>query len=32
FLFNQNLENTALLLMSSGDYGGLNFEELKTMI
>jgi UDP-N-acetylmuramate: L-alanyl-gamma-D-glutamyl-meso-diaminopimelate ligase len=32
FLFNQNLENTALLLMSSGDYGGLNFKELKTMI
>jgi UDP-N-acetylmuramate: L-alanyl-gamma-D-glutamyl-meso-diaminopimelate ligase len=32
FLFNQNLENTALLLMSSGDYGGLNFEELKTII
>jgi len=28
FLFSQNLENTALLLMSSGDYGGLDFEEL----
>ena len=28
FLFSQNLENTALLLMSSGNYGGLDFEEL----
>ena len=32
FLFKQNLENTALLLMSSGNYGGLDFEELKTML
>ncbi len=32
FLFSQNLENTALLLMSSGDYGGLNFEEVKGLI
>ncbi|AUC86436.1 peptidoglycan synthetase [Polaribacter sp. ALD11] len=32
FLYCQNLENTALLLMSSGNYGGLDFEELKTMI
>ena len=32
FLFQQNLENTALLLMSSGNYGGLDFEELKTMV
>ena len=32
FLFNQNLENTALLLMSSGNYGGLNFDEVKEMI
>jgi len=32
FLFAQNLENTALLLMSSGDYGGLNFEELSACI
>lgn len=31
FLFNQNLENTALLLMSSGNYGGLNFDELKEL-
>ncbi|MFN0729763.1 UDP-N-acetylmuramate--L-alanine ligase [Polaribacter gochangensis] len=29
FLWNQNLENTALLLMSSGNYGGLDFEEVK---
>jgi UDP-N-acetylmuramate: L-alanyl-gamma-D-glutamyl-meso-diaminopimelate ligase len=32
FLFNQNLENTALLLMSSGNYGGLNFDEVKELI
>ena len=31
FLFNQNLENTALLLMSSGNYGGLDFEEVKSL-
>jgi UDP-N-acetylmuramate: L-alanyl-gamma-D-glutamyl-meso-diaminopimelate ligase len=31
FLFNQNLENAALLLMSSGNYGGLNFDEVKEM-
>ena len=29
FLFNQNFEDKSLLLMSSGDYGGLNFNELK---
>lgn len=29
FLFSQNLENTAVVLMSSGNYGGLDFEELK---
>lgn len=28
-LFADSLENTALLLMSSGNYGGLNFEEVK---
>lgn len=28
YLMAQNLEKTALLLMSSGNYGGLNFEEL----
>jgi len=32
FLFNQNLEETALLLMSSGNYGGLDFEEVKHWI
>ena len=32
FLFNQNLENSALLLMSSGNYGGLNFYEVKGLI
>ena len=32
FLFAQNLANTALLLMSSGNYGGLNFEEIKTLV
>ena len=31
FFFQQNVENTALLLMSSSNYGGLDFEELKTM-
>jgi hypothetical protein len=29
YLFNLNLENSALLLMSSGNYGGLNFDEVK---
>jgi UDP-N-acetylmuramate: L-alanyl-gamma-D-glutamyl-meso-diaminopimelate ligase len=28
FLFAQNLAKTALLLMSSGNYGGLDFEKL----
>lgn len=32
YLFNLNLENTALLLMSSGNYGGLDFEEVKTLV
>lgn len=32
FLFTQNFENTALLLMSSGNYGGLDFEALKVLI
>jgi len=32
FLFSQNLENTALLLMSSGNYGGLDFEEFGNSI
>ncbi len=29
FLFAQNFDNSALLLMSSGNYGGLDFEEVK---
>lgn len=32
FLFSQNLDNTALLLMSSGNYGGLDFEEVKSLV
>ncbi|MCD6544717.1 MAG: peptidoglycan synthetase [Flavobacteriaceae bacterium] len=32
FLFAQNLENTALLFMSSGNYGGLDLEEVKSLI
>ena len=30
FLFNKNFEDTSLLLMSSGDYGGLDFNELRS--
>ena len=29
FLYSQNLEDTAVVLMSSGNYGGLDFEEVK---
>jgi UDP-N-acetylmuramate: L-alanyl-gamma-D-glutamyl-meso-diaminopimelate ligase len=32
FLFHQNLKDTALLLMSSGDYGGLDFDEVKELV
>ena len=32
FLFNQNFDNSALLLMSSGNYGGLNFDEVKELM
>lgn len=32
FLFNYDLDNSALLLMSSGNYGGLNFDEVKGLI
>jgi len=32
FLFSQDLENKAVLLMSSGNYGGLDFEEVKRLI
>lgn len=32
FLFSKNLENTALLLMSSGNYGGLDFDEVRDLV
>ena len=32
FLFGQNLEQTAVILMSSGNYGGLDFEEVKGLV
>ncbi|MDP3311822.1 UDP-N-acetylmuramate--L-alanine ligase [Lutibacter sp.] len=32
FLFNQKLNNAVLLLMSSGNYGGLDFNKLKELI
>jgi UDP-N-acetylmuramate: L-alanyl-gamma-D-glutamyl-meso-diaminopimelate ligase len=32
FLFNYDLNNSALLLMSSGNYGGLNIDEVKGLI
>lgn len=32
YLFGLKFSNSALLLMSSGNYGGLNFEALKTLI
>ena len=32
FLFSQNFDNAALLLMSSGNYGGLNFDEVNQLI
>ncbi len=32
FLFSQEFNNKALLLMSSGDYGGLDFEDVKALI
>lgn len=32
FLFSQNFEDSALLLMSSGNYGGLNFDEVKQLL
>jgi UDP-N-acetylmuramate: L-alanyl-gamma-D-glutamyl-meso-diaminopimelate ligase len=32
FLFSFDLSNSALLLMSSGNYGGLNFDEVKGLI
>lgn len=32
FLFAQNLKNTALLFMSSGNYGGLDLEDVKDLV
>ena len=32
FLFSQQLDTTSLLLMSSGNYGGLDFEEVKKLL
>ncbi|WP_417558078.1 UDP-N-acetylmuramate--L-alanine ligase [Mesoflavibacter zeaxanthinifaciens] len=32
YLFSQNFDNKALLLMSSGNYGGLDFDEVKALI
>ncbi|MCH3881854.1 UDP-N-acetylmuramate--L-alanine ligase [Tenacibaculum aquimarinum] len=32
FLFQQDLKNKAVLLMSSGNYGGLDFEEVKNLV
>jgi UDP-N-acetylmuramate: L-alanyl-gamma-D-glutamyl-meso-diaminopimelate ligase len=32
YLFALNLDNSALLLMSSGNYGGLNFDEVKALV
>jgi UDP-N-acetylmuramate: L-alanyl-gamma-D-glutamyl-meso-diaminopimelate ligase len=32
YLFRQNFDNSALLLMSSGNYGGLNFDEVKELM
>jgi UDP-N-acetylmuramate: L-alanyl-gamma-D-glutamyl-meso-diaminopimelate ligase len=32
YLFNLNLANSALLLMSSGNYGGLSFDEVKGLV
>lgn len=32
FLFEENLSNSAVVLMSSGNYGGLDFEEVKNLV
>ncbi|MEP0480239.1 MAG: peptidoglycan synthetase, partial [Nonlabens sp.] len=32
WLFKQSLDNSALLLMSSGNYGGLDFKELADLV
>ena len=31
YLFNQNFDNKTLLLMSSGNYGGLDFDEVRNL-
>lgn len=32
YLFSKDLQNSALLLMSSGNYGGLDFDEVKSLV
>jgi len=32
YLFSQNMKDKALLLMSSGNYGGLDFEEVRSLV
>jgi UDP-N-acetylmuramate: L-alanyl-gamma-D-glutamyl-meso-diaminopimelate ligase len=32
YLFDQNFKNKALLLMSSGNYGGLDFTAIKSLV
>lgn len=32
FLFSESLENKAVILMSSGNYGGLDFEEVRSLV
>lgn len=32
FLFSQNLDQSAVVFMSSGNYGGLDFEEIKQLV
>ena len=32
FLFSQNLDKTSLVLMSSGNYGGLDFDDVKRLV
>ena len=32
FLFSQKLDQSAVVLMSSGNYGGLDFEEIKQLV
>lgn len=32
YLFAENLDNTATVLMSSGNYGGLDFDEVKSLV